>query len=213
MIDPGLLKAARTLADLSQKDLAAAAGLGHATIVEIEAGRSRPMPDTVAAILSALERSGVQIHDGAVRRLSGLIRFIEGDDCYLKLLDDVAATLAGKDKPEFLIFFGDDGVSPPKVIEKYRILRSSGIRMKQLVREGNTNLMGELHEYRYVPKENFLNRVCVVYGDKVAMVTKTDTKRILVITDAELAGTQRNLFELIWSKYPVPVETNATNRF
>lgn len=213
MLDPGLLKAARTLADLSQKDLASLAGLGQATVVEIEAGRSRPLPETVAALLSALEQKGVQIHDGAVRRISGLIRFIEGDDCYLRLLEDVVATLANKDKAELLIFFGDDSVSPKAIVEKYRLLRAAGVRMKQLVREGNKFLMGELHEYRYVPKEHFLNRVCVVYGDKIAMVTKTDIKRVVVITDAELAGTQRNLFELIWSKYPVPVESDASERF
>ncbi|PZQ44288.1 MAG: hypothetical protein DI551_10405, partial [Micavibrio aeruginosavorus] len=213
MFDPGLLKAARVLADLSQKALAEEAGIGSATLVEMEAGRSRPQPETVLAVMSALERHGVQIRDGAVRRLSDRIRFIEGDDCYLKLLEDVGTSLAGKPKAELLIFFGDDAKSPPDVVKAYRKLRLAGIRMRQLVEQGNDFLMGETHEYRYAPKDYFLNRVCTVYGDKIAMVTKTDVKRIIVINDAELAEMQRNLFMWLWSISPQPSETHATERF
>lgn len=209
MIDGGLIAAGRALAGKNQKDLAQMAQVSLDTLADVEAGRSNPTQKTENKILQALAQCGVEIRDGAVRRIHDMLRIIEGDDCYLRLLDDVAAS--GAD--ELLVFYGDDSLSPPAVIERYRALRANGVRMRQLVKEGDQYLMGALHEYRSVPPEFFVNRVGLVYGDNYAFVHKGGAKRVIINRDAQLAAQQRSQFMLIWSQAKQPKESHATEKF
>ena len=43
----------------------------------------------------------------------------------------------------------------------YRRMRQKGIKMRQLVEEDNTYLMGELDEYRYIPSHFFHNNIVI----------------------------------------------------
>jgi transcriptional regulator with XRE-family HTH domain len=60
MITPEQVRAARSLLDLHQSDLASKAGLGLSTIVDFERERRIVSDDAVDAIQSALERAGIE---------------------------------------------------------------------------------------------------------------------------------------------------------
>jgi len=213
MFDTGLIKAGRAMLDWSQEDLARAAGVSKNTIAQLEQGLTNPTEKTERLIRQAFERADIEIRDGRIGRAAESLKVFEGPDCYLRLLDDVVATLTARPKSELLIFFGNDGVSPPPVIEKYRQLRNAGVRMRQLVKEGNTYLMGALYEYRYVPENFFVNEVMCVYDEKVAVVVKGAKKRIVLFRNPGLATAQKNLFELVWSTLKVPEKSDAEEKF
>ncbi len=52
-------RAARAMLDMTQPQLAKAAGIGLSTVVDFERGRRAVAPATVAAIRAALEAAGV----------------------------------------------------------------------------------------------------------------------------------------------------------
>lgn len=212
MINGRQSTAARALLGWTLDDLARESGLVRSTVHGFENESRPPSANTVTSITSTLEKAGIEFTRNGVQ-LSNQIHELIGHDCYLRLLDDVASQLSKHKKPELLIFFGDDRVSPAEVIQKYKEMRTSGVAMRQLVEMGNTYLMGETSEYRYVPSEFFVNRVGLVYGDCFAYVVKGTEKRVLITRDAELAEAQRNLFNWVWSFSTEPGESNASEKF
>ena len=58
VLSPALCRAARDLLNLSQFDLAGAAGLGRSTVADYERGARRPNPENLAALRAALESAG-----------------------------------------------------------------------------------------------------------------------------------------------------------
>lgn len=158
---------------------------------------------------------GVVLTEHGIEQNENPLYFVMGkthEETYLQFLDDVAEHLQGVQSPELLIMYADDRVSPPSVNEAYRKLRASGVKMRQLVEEGNTYLLGELDEYRYVPNDLFINRVTLIYGDCIANET-TDVLRGVVRRDPLSAELQRNSFNLLWRALEGPAESTADETF
>ena len=61
---PAQCRAARALLDLTQTQLAEAAGFGLSTVVDFERLRREVSADAIAAIRSALEAAGVEFTNG-----------------------------------------------------------------------------------------------------------------------------------------------------
>ncbi|MDE1153751.1 MAG: helix-turn-helix transcriptional regulator [Micavibrio sp.] len=205
------IRAARAMLDWSQKDLADHAGISHVSIRNLENENNIPTKTTVDKIINALSLAGVVFIDSGVVLKKETVTTIEGEGWYLRLLDDVYNTLIDS-KCEILFFCADDRASPPEVNNRIRKIRNAGIRMRQLVEDGNTYLMGPLNEYRYMPKERYTNYVSLVYGEKVAMCTDHNSKAI-VFKDPMLSTMLTNVFDALWDTCKEPEKSNAPERF
>lgn len=212
------IRAARVLVDWAADDLSARIGLSRESIQSIERGDKRPRATTMEKIVRVFNDMGVEfIGDaGVILKDEELVRFT-GENAFLKVLDDVVASSRDQTAPEALFACVIDELSPSIVIENYRRLRKEGIRMRSLVKEGDSYLMGRMEEYRTLPKQFFHNNPMVIYGNKVAFMilnaeTKAD-KMAIILSNPHTASAMRNLFEFIWQHCPQPEKTTAKIKY
>lgn len=205
------IRAARELMGKTQSEIASYLDVSLAKISKAETGSTKS-GDVLLEIKKGLERLGIVFTRNGVEYAQGHIEIIEGQDCYLRLLDEVNQALAGRNDKELLIMFASDAVSPTAVNNKYRFMRSEGITMRQIIREGDSYIMGPLHEYKAIPEAYFSNVVTLIYGDQVAQVSG-DATRVTIHFDALLAERERRVFSYFWDTGTTPLETTTMERF
>jgi hypothetical protein len=128
------------------------------------------------------------------------IRILEGEDAYLRMLDDVYDT-SRKSGDEVLFFCSDDRAERPGEREAEQRIRAEGIRFRSLIEAGNDYTRWPRKEYRQIPRKFFNHNLQIIYADKVAQMLDGGA-HILIIQSAQLATTARNIFELVWSHMP-----------
>ena len=205
------IRAARELVGMNQTDLANYLGFSLAKISKAETGETKS-GDVLLEIKTGLEKLGIVFTKNGVEFSQGHIDIIEGQDCYLRLLDDVNQTLSQTDDKKLLIMFASDKVSPREVNNRYRFMRSQGITMRQLIKTGDAYIMGALNEYRTIPEKYFTNIVTLVYANKVAQVSGDET-RVTVHHDVRLAERERKVFGYFWDTGVKPRKSIAKEKF
>ena len=216
MITPTQMRAARAMLDVSQSHVAEHLGIAANTLSKIESGQSDIPMSRNAEIQKFYEREGIAFteNDGVVRDEYPLF-FVEGkthEETYLKILHDVYENSLKGNVKELLVMHADDSVSPKSVNNMYKKIRQKGVKMRQFIQEGNTHIIGPLEEYRYIPKEYFINRVTLIYGDRIANETG-NVLRACIRKDSVNADIQRNTFNLLWSVLKQPTHSTADERF
>lgn len=204
------VKAARALLDWTQDDLAAQAGIDVNRLRGFESGRTKPL-EVVEAVHEALSRGGILFLDEGVQRQKFQIRVYEGEDCYLRLMDDAFHALS-KNKGEFLLSGADERRSTQEVTERTRAMRKAGIQMRFLVKDQNTFLMGPLEEYRWLNDELYVDGdVKVIFGDTIAyLMTWQKTPRVVILDDKIIAEENRRTFNYLWRLSSKPTHSTAT---
>ncbi len=204
------LRGARAMLNWTRQDLAERTNLSVNGIKNIEDG-GVPNERTKNKILKALGSGGIRLTENGVEKAANTFVILDGEDFFIEVLDDIYLTLLDAKNPELLIEYSDDRKSLPEVIGRYRKIRNAGIKMRQMVEEGNTYLIGPVSEYRWIPKKYFLNYLKLIYADKVLLDMGTSG---ILIKNSELAESQRKDFELKWTLLPpVAVESEANVRF
>ena len=197
---------ARSAAGWPQMELAERANIGLSTIKDIEKGRDIS-PKMERKITRVFEGEGIVFVRGGVIKEDVGTRIFDGENFWNDVLDDVYQSMI--DRPgEILMFFGDDRESSDETNNRWRKIRNLGVSMRQLVKEDNNYLLGPVNEYRYIPKERFINYVTMVYGDKVCQCAENNT-RAVIFRDRTMAATYRNLFELTWQNAEKPIKSTA----
>lgn len=211
MVNKQHIKAALTYLEWSYKKLSEVSGVSESTIKDFLSNGVTPRVDTYSKINTALLKNNIQVNQDGYKVLDKQIVTLEGDDWYLKALDDVFVTLSNGG--EFLCMYSDDAVSPPPVNDSIRKIRSlPDVSMRQLVREGDTYLMGDLSEYRYVPSEFFDNNVILIYGQKVLLCLADGTEGLIIKAPA-LADIFRKDFEYKWKMGEKPEVSHAKEKY
>jgi len=194
------IAAARALADWPAAELGRRAGMTKDAILKIEAGAVQPRTGTIADIIAALASGGVELTERGARFIDDHFKFLEGDDAYLRMLDDVYYATY-KTAAEVLFFCADDRSTQPGEQELEERLRLSGTRFRCLIEAGNAAVRWPRNEYRQIPSKYFNHNLQVIYAEKVAQMIDGGRK-ILIIRNASLATTVRNIFNLVWSQMP-----------
>ena len=197
------LRAARAMAGLTVSDLAKRAKVSRDTIEDWEAGKVTPQKRTVENVWAILSAEGVElVGDRGVRLADDTVKIIEGENAYLRMLDDIYYATQ-KPGGEVLWMCSSDAFEHPGENEAEIRLREAGIKFRSLVEEGKIETIWPRNEYRQIPSRYFNHNLMVIYSDKVAQVLD-EGKRVLIVHNASLAITQRNMFDLIWSLMPPP---------
>jgi transcriptional regulator with XRE-family HTH domain len=195
--------AARALAGWTAAQLAERAGLARLQITRIENGDAQPREGTLSDIVKAFEDIGVEFTERGVRWADDAIKILEGEDAYLRTLDDVYYA-THKTGGEVLFLYSSDVFTAKGEHEAEIRIRQSGVRFRSIIAKGKTDTAWPRSEYRQIPKKYFHHNLQVIYADKVAQVID-EGKRITVIRNASVAQTARNTFDLIWSQArPLP---------
>ena len=213
MIIADQIRAARGLLGWSQSELSKQTGLSTPAIGNIEIEKHKPTLETQTKIIRAFEEAGVEFIDEGVRRKKDKITVFEGEDAFLKLLDDIYYTVLDHPYKNILVMCADEKKSPAEVIEKVRLIRRNGGKFKFLIEDQETYIMGPLNEYRYLPAKYFINQVTFIYGNKTAFITDTPQLIITVIKDDQLQKSQKNFFEFMWSNLKAPTWSSAEEKY
>lgn len=190
------IRAARAALGWTQEQLAEAAGLSPQSIPNVERGDNAPTARTQEKLIRALQKNGVELTGDGVRLPDATAVHLTGEGWFIDVLDDALQALKKTKDREILIFGSDHRVSPQSVIDGFRKLIAAGVTLREIGKEGNTYIMGDVARFRWVPAAHFKNTVTMIYADKV--VTDFGTHGML-IRNADWAQAERHKFELIWS--------------
>ena len=210
MISIKQIRAARGLLNWTQKDLGEKAGVSREAIKNIENEISRPRQDTIREIENAFVTHGVEFLPSDGIRISDATAYVlHGEEGIKGLWDDIYETLIKSDNKEVLIANNTEPLKLGKDIVSYlemhlKRLKAAKIHERILCCEGDTNFLGPITSYRWVPKENFCDSPTFIYGGKVAMLIWGPPAKVTIINDLQYAESIRNLFKFSWDRARIP---------
>lgn len=195
------IRAGRAILDWSQDDLASQSGVSKAAITNAERGATTPDQTTVEKIERAFNKEGVFFSSNAVEKRD---LFIREFSTYLDVLEDIERTLPNGG--EICVHCADDRRSSSEVIEKMARMREAGYRFKTTICEGNTTILGDVKDYRWIPENYFANsNVNIIYGRiSVKHIVEGNVGKFIAINSGANAAIDKRQFDYWW-KTGMPV--------
>jgi len=196
------VKAVRVYFGMNQKEFGVACGYTEYSQNSLEKKRHEPKKEFLQAIANYCISRGIKFHtEGGFRVDRDIVQVFEGEDCFLKLIDNILENCKAGD--EVLFLGNDDRKSTKKVIAKDNELYQAGIYPKYLVEKGNNFILGPIEDYEQVDKNCFLsNNVVVIYGNKVAFPSVINKEGIstktIVINDEGISSQLKKYFYFLW---------------
>ena len=206
-----LFTAARQLLGWTLDDLSRYTGITKPTLSKIENhGESRA--ETNRKIIKAFEYAGIEFLDDGVRLPYFSTKRL-GENWFREALRDMQNDLTKLplDQREVLIYGTNDEKTPLDVIEHIRVLKDQGITFREMLQEGDTFILGNISDYRWISKNNYKNFITVIYANKVILDLGGDA---LMIINQNYSDCERCKFNEVWDKSdPLAVESSADVRY
>jgi transcriptional regulator with XRE-family HTH domain len=207
MITAQQLRMAKAALNWSFEEWAEETGLSLQGLRNLHNGVNKPQETTIEKIIPVFEAHGIEFIDGGVRQKQKIVEVYEGKSCYLRVLDEIII-----EKPQEVMFSGaDESRSTPESIKRLGEIRRAGIGFRNLIKNGDTYIMGALNEYRWMPDELFVDGdVKVIYGDTVVYFASwLEVPRAIKITDKNIAEENIRMFNHLWDIGQIPQETTS----
>jgi transcriptional regulator with XRE-family HTH domain len=195
MLNDEKIRAARGFLNWTQGDLAENTGLSKSAIANIEAGRGEPEMRTLRKIETCFQEHGVFFSANGVEKRDFLLTTFHD---YMEVLQDIERTVSPGG--EVLFHCADDKRSSTAVSSKLTEMRAAGYRFRSTICEGNTTILGDIADYRWIPADYFSgSEICVIYGDKFMQhVPGAGEQNFIVMKSAIHADVMRRQFEYWW---------------
>jgi transcriptional regulator with XRE-family HTH domain len=209
MITLPQIRAARSLLDWKQSDLAEASGLSLKALSNIEQGLAVPRVSTLQIIEQTLRDVGVDfLPNNGVCLLGEVleIRKFEGPE-YIRLLADDGLDVLRGPEDELVGCIADENVFETPGTDQneryYLEKKRRGFKQRLLVSKRYKKFLGDPKEYRWLP-DKLLGKVgFMVYGDRYCL-TLWRARQCIVIRSKSLADTYRAQFDFMWDMAEVP---------
>jgi transcriptional regulator with XRE-family HTH domain len=200
------IKAARLLLNWKQDDLARISGMSLATIANLEQGKGKPRAGTLQVVQATFEKFGVEFiedHGVDLRPEKFSVKILHGYDALPYVWEDYEKTLAETGGGEVLLSNLDSKLMLVKykerIVDVISRRPSLNIRLRGLVREGDTIRIWPNEDFRAIPGKLFSGTTPVyMYGNKTAMVNFKDSLRVVVIENKSITENFRQQFEHFW---------------
>lgn len=210
MITGRQIRAARALIDMSQDELAQAAGLTPQGLRKIESGDVQPREGTMADIVRVFNERGLEFTDNNGVKFSPKdIQVLEGSDGFLKFYEIVFSYISQHG--------GDICVSgvDERLFSKYRpnaerhrdqmsalTAKRKDIIMRILIQEGDYNFSASNYAtYRWQKRQYFSPTSFYVFGDMLALISFSHEPppQVILIKSSSFAQAYRHSFNLAWN--------------
>ncbi|MCB9963816.1 MAG: helix-turn-helix transcriptional regulator [Rhodospirillales bacterium] len=211
MINAKQIRAARAILGWSQQDLADAIGMSKPTIVEAEKDGHQPRLETTGLIQAAFEDKGLDFIVGGVKERDDILTVFEGDDCYVQLIDTIHRVLTKSTSGEVLYYAADESRTPKIIKDKNIQLLKSGISRRLLIRPGDTYILGDINDYKWMPEKLWLNSdVKIIFDEYVAyFVSWQSVKKVFLLRDANISFMEKGIFSYIWDLSMTPTHSSV----
>lgn len=189
------VKAARAILGWTQENLANRASLSVPAIKSLETGSTDPMKRTQSRIIRAFEEEGIIFTAHGIEQREERIFIF---DSFLDILDDAQAVLKKGDY--LLLHCADESRNTPEVREKALEMIRDGIKMRLTICHGDTIMMMDPKNYRWIDAEFFADsEVQVIYADRYVLhVPERGKDTFVLIKNSSLATMMRKQFEYWW---------------
>ncbi|MBO7484015.1 MAG: helix-turn-helix domain-containing protein [Alphaproteobacteria bacterium] len=199
------LKAARSLLNWSQEDLAKKSGYSLATINNIERGQYNAHSTTMADIVQTFEQAGVQFIDGPgvkIEEADFRIKAYEGEQAIRYLFSKIGLALEESENEGLYISGIDESFLKQKTTEKdLKVLfkrLGKKIPVRILCHKNQSDALGFLNFQKKIVSDMIPLIPCFIYRNRVALVILQNPTHVTILYNESLAEVYKALFDHLW---------------
>ena len=197
------LKAARSLLNWSQSDLAQRSGYSLPTINNIERGQYEAHSVTMDDIIQTFEQAGIQFIDGPGVRIDNSafqVKCYEGSDALHYLLTKIGLAF-GEEGGELYLSGLDENILQEKAekdLKKLQKKLGKNIVVKTMCHKSQSNSLIFQNMQKKVVPDSVPLVPCFIYKNRVAIVMLKNPVHVAILYNEQLVEHHTKLFNYLW---------------